>query len=162
MCCIQHTQADHRRPHFHSGEPTGKTIKIAGRYETYVAEPKGKKHDGVALLYIQDIFGIWQNSKLMADQFAENGYHTIIVDVFNGDVFPNPPPQDIMKWLAEGTDGNNPHTKEAVDLIVEEGLKHLKEQGFTKIGAVGYCFGAKVCRTGFIFAHRSTPLLAAY
>lgn len=109
-----------------------------------MAEPKGKKHDGVALLYIQDIFGIWQNSQLMADQFAENGYHTIIIDVFNGDRFPDPPPQDIMKWFAEGTDGNNPHTKEAVDPIVEEGLKYLKEQGFTKIGAVGYCFGAKV------------------
>lgn len=124
-----------------------------------MAEPKGKKHDGVALLYIQDIFGIWQNSKLMADQFAANGYHTIIIDVFNGDVFPNPPPQDIMKWLAEGTDGNNPHTKEAVDVVVEEGLKYLKEQGFTKIGAVGYCFGAKV--SWLIFAHHSPRLVRA-
>ncbi|KAJ0108188.1 hypothetical protein J7T55_000153 [Diaporthe amygdali] len=126
----------------HEGEPTGKIIKV-GQYDTYVAEPKGKKHDGAALLYIPDIFGIWQNSKLMADQFAANGYHTIIVDVFNGDVFPNPPPQDVMKWIQEGGDGKNPHTKEAVDPIVEVGLKYLKDQGFTKIGAVGYCFGAK-------------------
>ncbi|KAH8746377.1 dienelactone hydrolase [Diaporthe sp. PMI_573] len=126
----------------HDGEPTGKTIKV-GQYETYVAEPKGKKHDGVALLYIPDIFGIWQNSQLMADQFAENGYHTIIIDVFNGDKFPNPPPADIMKWFVEGTNGDNPHTKEAVDPIVETALKYLKEQGFTKIGALGYCFGAK-------------------
>jgi dienelactone hydrolase len=112
-----------------------------------VAEPKGKKHDGVALLYIPDIFGIWQNSQLMADQFAENGYHTIIIDVFNGDKFPNPPPADIMKWFVEGTNGDNPHTKEAVDPIVETALKYLKEQGFTKIGALGYCFGAKVSRS---------------
>jgi dienelactone hydrolase len=141
------TQADHSDSYHspHSGQPTGKTIKV-GQYETYVAEPKGKKHDGVALLYLTDIFGIWQNSQLMADQLAENGYHTIIIDVFNGDKFPNPPPADIMKWFAEGTNGDNPHTMEAVDPIVEVALKYLKEQGFTKIGALGYCFGAKVSR----------------
>lgn len=150
--CIHIHQADHRDPTPNSGEPTGKIIKV-GQYETYVAEPKGKKHDGVALLYIPDIFGIWQNSQLMADQFAENGYHTIIVDVFNGDKFPNPPPSDIMKWFAEGTNGDNPHTKEAVDPIVEAGLKYLKEQGFTKIGALGYCFGAKVSLLLFFLTH---------
>lgn len=49
-----------------------------------------------------------------------------------------------MKWLAEGTDGKNPHTKEYVDPIIELSLEYLKDQGFTKIGALGYCFGAKV------------------
>lgn len=127
----------------HDGVPAGKTIKV-GQYNTYVAEPKGKKHDGVALLYLHDIFGIWQNSQLMADQFAENGYHTIIIDLFNGDKFLGPvPSEDIMRWLAEGTNGDNPHTTEAVDRVVEVGLNYLKEQGFTKIGALGYCFGAK-------------------
>ncbi|ROV95969.1 hypothetical protein VMCG_07948 [Cytospora schulzeri] len=129
----------------HEGEPTGSIIKV-GQYEAYVAEPKGSnKHDGVALLYIPDIFGIWQNSKLMADQFAANGYYTIIVDIFNGDPIPMPMPEglDLMQWLGGGSDGKNPHTKEAVDPIVQLSLKWLKEQGFKKIGAMGYCFGAK-------------------
>lgn len=128
----------------HDGEPTGTKTKV-GKYDAYVAEPKGKKHDGVALLYIPDVIGIWQNSQLMADDFAANGYYTLIIDVFNGDPLSlnRPADFDFMKWLTGGSDGKNPHTKEAVDPIVELALKHLKDQGFTKIGALGYCFGAK-------------------
>lgn len=82
----------------------------------------------------------------MADQFAANGYYTIIVDIFNGDPIPMPMPEglDLMQWLGSGSDGKNPHTKETVDPIVQLSLKWLKEQGFKKIGAMGYCFGAKV------------------
>lgn len=100
----------------------------------------------MALLYIPDVIGIWQNSKLMADDFAANGYYTLIIDVFNGDPLSlnRPADFDLMKWLTGGSDGKNPHTKEAVDPIVEQSLNYLKEKGFTKIGALGYCFGAKV------------------
>ncbi|CAN8097746.1 unnamed protein product [Discula destructiva] len=133
----------------HDGEPTGTTFKV-GQYEAYVAKPTGStNHDGAALLYIPDVIGIWQNSKLMADQFAANGYYTLIIDVFNGDPLSlnRPDNFDFMKWLSNGSDGKNPHTKEAVDPIVELALKYLKDQGFTKIGGLGYCFGAKyVCR----------------
>lgn len=45
-----------------------------------------------------------------------------------------------MKWLTKGTGGNNPHTFDAVDPIVEKSIKYLQEKGFKKIGAVGYCF----------------------
>ena len=52
-----------------------------------------------------------------------------------------------MGWLNNGSDGKNPHTKEAVDPIVLDGIKTLQgEYGVTKLGAVGYCFGAKVRR----------------
>lgn len=82
----------------------------------------------------------------MADQFAANGYYTLIIDVFNGDPLDlnRSGDFDFMKWLTQGSDGKNPHTTEAVDPIVELSLKYLKDQGFTKIGALGYCFGAKV------------------
>lgn len=120
-----------------------------GKHDAYVAEPKGsKKHDGVALLYIPDVIGIWENSKLMADQYAANGYYTMIIDPFNGDALALNFPEDFdfMKWLTQGSDGKNPHTKEAVDPIIVEALEDLKSKGFTKIGALGYCFGAKVRR----------------
>ncbi|PSR78362.1 dienelactone hydrolase [Coniella lustricola] len=129
----------------HEGEPTGTVIKV-GKYDAYVAEPKGSnKHDGKALLYIPDVFGIWQNSKLMADQFAANGYYTIIIDALNGDpiALDKPDDFDFMKWFSSGSDGKTPHTKEHVDPIIEEALAYLKQQGFSKIGALGYCFGAK-------------------
>jgi dienelactone hydrolase len=132
---------------FHRGTPTGKMTKIGNGIEAYIATaPADKAHKGTGIVYVPDIYGIWDNSKLMADQFAANGYTTIIPDVFNGDVFPNSPPEgfDIMEWFAKGTNGDNPHTPAQVDPIVVEAIKALKEQGITKIGAVGYCFGAKV------------------
>jgi len=114
--------------------------------EAYVAEPKGSVvHKDTAILYLADVFSIWQNSKLMADQFAANGYYCLLPDLFNKDpVLLNKPDDfDIMAWLTKGTGGNNPHTFEYVDPIVEAALKHLRAQGFKKIGAVGYCFGGK-------------------
>lgn len=91
---------------------------------------------------IPDIWGIWQNAQLIADQFAANGYTTLIPDIFNGDKFD--PGVDLMTWIREGSAGDNPHTPEAVDPIIVASIKALKETyGATKIGAVGYCFGAK-------------------
>ncbi|RKK75240.1 hypothetical protein BFJ69_g7830 [Fusarium oxysporum] len=130
----------------HDGEPVGKEFQIASKWAVYYSAPKGEQHKDVAILYLPDIFGIWQNSKLMADQFATCGYHCLVVDTFKGDAVPMPRPADfnIMKWTTEGSDGKNPHTKKEVDPIVEAAIQFLKrEHQVTKIGAVGYCFGGK-------------------
>lgn len=81
----------------------------------------------------------------MADQYAANGYYTIVVDLFNGDPMTLNPPEDFdfMSWMTKGTGGNNPHTYEFIDPIVEKAIEYLKAEGYTKIGSVGYCFGAK-------------------
>lgn len=129
------------------GTPKGKTTKIDGKIEAYVATPpEGKAKAGHGILYLPDVIGIWQNSQLMADLFAESGYTTVVLDLFNGDPVKLNRPEgfDIMKWLSEGSDGNNPHTPPQVDPIVEAGIKYVKGLGVTKLGAVGYCFGAKV------------------
>lgn len=82
----------------------------------------------------------------MADSYAAQGYTTLVIDLFNGDpvLLNRPEDFDIMAWLNHGSDGNSPHTKEYVDPIVISGIKAMKEMGITKLGAVGYCFGAKV------------------
>jgi dienelactone hydrolase len=111
-----------------------------------VSEPTGTTtHKDVAILFLPDVIGIWQNSQLMADQYAANGYYTFMPDLFNGDALSLNRPEgfDLMKWLTQGSTGDNPHTYEAVDPIVQKSIAHLKQQGFKKIGAVGYCFGAK-------------------
>ncbi|KAI1326756.1 dienelactone hydrolase [Xylariaceae sp. FL0255] len=130
----------------HDGAPTGADIKV-GKYAGYLATPDpAKAHKGAAILFIPDVIGIWQNSKLMADQFAANGYLTLIPDVFNGDPIPLNRPEgfDLQQWKNHGSTGDNPHTTEAVDPIVELAIKYLEsEHSITKIGAVGYCFGAK-------------------
>ncbi|KAI0003548.1 dienelactone hydrolase [Xylariaceae sp. FL0662B] len=137
-CCVEGVK--------HEGEPAGTEIKV-GKYDAYLATPDpDKAHKDAAILYIPDVIGIFQNSKLLADQYAANGYLTLIIDVFNGDALSlnRPGDFDLMKWRSQGSTGDNPHTTEAVDPIVEEAIKYLKEEkGVEKLGAVGYCFGAK-------------------
>lgn len=47
---------------------------------------------------------------------------------------------NFMTWLTKGTGGDNPHTFEAVDPIVEKSIAFLQEKGYKTIGSVGYCF----------------------
>lgn len=93
--------------------------------------------------------GVWHNSRLLADEFAAAGYLTLLVDLFYGDPVPvhkpDDPSFDIQKWLANGSNGKNPHTEEVVDPIIVDSIRVLRgEYGIEKLGAVGYCFGAKV------------------
>lgn len=69
-----------------------------------------------------------------------------MIDLFNGDQLElnRPPGFDLMNWIAVGTGGKNPHTPEAIDPIIVSGIATLKSLGYEKIGAVAYCFGAKV------------------
>ncbi|KAL2158779.1 hypothetical protein VTH06DRAFT_3970 [Thermothelomyces fergusii] len=131
----------------HEGTPTGEMVRVAGKYDAYLAKPRAEKeHKGAGILLIPDVIGIWQNSKLLADQFAANGYLTLVLDVFEGDALQlnRPVGFNFVEWLNKGSDGKTPHTKEAVDPIVVAGIKALKEEyGVAKLGAVGYCFGAK-------------------
>ncbi|KAF4973612.1 hypothetical protein FSARC_152 [Fusarium sarcochroum] len=128
----------------HEGNPQGTIVQIDGKIDAYLARPSTNE-PRQAVLYIPDIFGIWQNSKLMADAFAAQGYVCLVPDIFNGDPVPEKMPDgfDIMKWLSEGTGGNNPHTPEAIDPIIVSGISYLKSIGVTQIAAVGYCLGAK-------------------
>jgi dienelactone hydrolase len=121
----------------------------SGKIEAYVATANGTMHPHAALLFLPDVIGIWQNSKLMADQFGANGYYTLMPDLFNGDslALNRPPDFDLQKWKTYGSDGKNPHTTKEIDPIIEVAVQELRAQGYKKIGAVGYCFGAKyVCR----------------
>lgn len=81
----------------------------------------------------------------IADQFAANGYFTIIPDVFNGNTVPfNPGPDfDFPSWKA-----NKMPREPTVDPIYATVIKHLRgELGVKRLGGVGYCFGGKyVCR----------------
>ncbi len=133
-----------------------------GKYDAYLATPASTDaaHKDTGILIVPDIIGIWQNSQLIADQFAANGYQALIVDVFNGDPVSLNPPEgfDLMKWLTQGSTGDNPHTPPAIDPIVELAIKWLREErGVTKLGAVGYCFGAK-----YVIRHYKDGITAGF
>lgn len=94
-----------------------------------------------AVLYLSDVFGIWKNSKLLADEFAAQGYVTVLPDIFSGEQLPldvfERKDFDIESWSAR-------HGPEVVDPIVQEVIDYIHNTlGIKKIAAVGYCFGGK-------------------
>jgi len=128
----------------HQGEAKGELKKVGG-IESYVVYPENKQ-TAHAVLILPDVIGHkFINAQLIADNFAANGYFTVMPDLFEGDpVLLNPPEGfNIMEWLTKsGPSGG--HTTKQVDPIVEAVIKDLKSTyGVQKIGSVGYCFGAK-------------------
>jgi len=122
----------------HEGEAKG-SLKTLGGTETYIAESSTGKND-YAILILPDVIGHkFINAQLIADQFAANGYLTVLPDIFHGDSIPLNRPEgfDLQKWRGG-------HGTETVDPVVTAVIKELREKyGVKKIGGVGYCFGAK-------------------
>lgn len=84
------------------------------------------------------------NVQLIADQFAANGFFTVIPDLFNGAEAPmNREDFDIVDYI-----NNKMPRVPTVDPIIEKTIKYLRgELGVKRLGGVGYCFGGKyVCR----------------
>ncbi|KGO73417.1 Dienelactone hydrolase [Penicillium italicum] len=129
----------------HEGTPVGETKNING-IETYIAYPKDNKTPEKAIVFLSDIYGIYINAQLLADEFANNGYLTIVPDLFHGDKMNLSDLQsgkvDLSAWLSN-------HQVSSAEPVVESTIKYARETlGVKKIGAVGYCFGGKyVCRS---------------
>ena len=77
----------------------------------------------------------------MADQFAANGYLTVIPDIWHGDNVP-------LSWeagdsfpLGQWMGKHQPDTVEPVAKAVINAMRN--EHGVKKLGGVGYCLGAK-------------------
>ncbi|KAI5886226.1 alpha/beta-hydrolase [Schizophyllum commune H4-8] len=123
------------------GTPTGRIEKING-VDAYIATPAQDYPTDKVLLFLTDIFGMQLvNSQLMADDFAANGFKTVIPDYLNGD----PTPADA---LAPGSNWDIPkwfvnHGKDKTRPSLDRVIDGLKAQGVTSFGAVGYCFGAR-------------------
>lgn len=121
------------------------TDKLIALYQvnTYITYPKDNKTPEKAVLVLTDVFGIFSNSQLLADEFANSGYLAVIPDLFRGDQLrpsdTDAGKVDVMAWLQN-------HQIAQVEPVVESTIKYVHETlGVKKIGAVGYCFGGKVC-----------------
>ncbi|KAG2346806.1 alpha/beta-hydrolase [Suillus weaverae] len=124
----------------HEGEPQG-TLETIDGVACYVATPTADYPKDKVILYLPDAFGIELiNAKLLADDFAINGFKVVAVDYLNGDSLPtdimNSPSFDLKAWLAKH---GNEHTRPSLDKVIAA----LKEEGVTKFGATGYCFGGR-------------------
>jgi len=117
------------------GTPKG-VMKTINGVNTYVAKAERPSNSRRALLLLTDIFGLpLVNSKLMADDFAANGFDTFIPDYLNGDPVPiNDPTFNFTAWL--------PNHGEAQTMpVLLATMAGLRKKGFKEFAATGYCFG---------------------
>ncbi|KAF5384266.1 hypothetical protein D9615_003439 [Tricholomella constricta] len=107
------------------GTPKG-VMKTINGVNTYVAKAHRPSDPRRALLFLTDIFGLpLVNSKLMADDFAANGFDTFIPDYFKF---------NMTAWLP-----NHGETQTFPVLLAT--IEGLKKEGFKEFAATGYCFG---------------------
>lgn len=108
--------------------------------DAYFARPADNSTENAVLIF-GDVFGIYQNVKLVADSFAARGFLAVVPDLLDGDTmsiedFDNKN-VDFPGWLQR-------HLPDAVDPIVEKVIAHLRGTlKVKKIAGVGYCFGGK-------------------
>ncbi|KAJ7269533.1 chlorocatechol-degradation protein [Mycena rebaudengoi] len=122
----------------HGGTPEGKHEKIGG-IDCYIATPVIPYPKDKLVIFLSDIFGLaLQNNLLLADDFARNGFKTVVIDLFNGDpISVNPPPGfDREAWSASHGPAQ---TRPPIDKVIAA----LKEEGATRFAGAGFCFGAR-------------------
>ncbi|KAL9997849.1 putative dienelactone hydrolase, alpha/Beta hydrolase [Helianthus debilis subsp. tardiflorus] len=119
-------------PAISSGGESGELLQI-GSLNSYVS---GNPDSKVAVLLVSDVFG-YEAPKLrqLADKVAAAGYYVVVPDFFHGD--PLTSITKIGDWLKN-------HAPEQAVEFAKPVIQTLKEKGITKIGAAGFCWGAKV------------------
>ncbi|KAK7050316.1 dienelactone hydrolase endo-1,3,1,4-beta-D-glucanase [Favolaschia claudopus] len=124
----------------HEGTPEGKLETIGG-IECYVATPTVDYPKDKVVLYLSDVFGLSSvNTKLLADDFARNGFKTIAPDLVANDPVPLDALAtgfDIHAWL------NNGHSQAEIRPVIDKVIAALKASGVTTFAATGYCLGGR-------------------
>jgi len=140
----------------------GKEENLDGT-KVYVVKPDRKT--GKAVIFFPDVFG-WNGGRIrqLADEFALAGFLSIIPDVFGDD-----------NWRTDRDSATLPTWVKQFpwDPLVSKHLAHmyayLEQQGVSKIGVVGFCWGSypvlKASATGKVQAgvsfHPSHPRISA-
>ena len=135
--------------------------------QCYIAESTGERTPTKAILFLTDAYGhkfvnnqvrrpfpcapglpalSLRPAQLLADDFARNGFHVVMPDLFCGDSVPSFVPADasiskeefgIMAWVGR-------HPPETVEGIVAPVVSALRGRGIGRLAGVGYCFGGRI------------------
>ncbi|KAL3749211.1 hypothetical protein ACJRO7_010326 [Eucalyptus globulus] len=111
-------------------------VEQLGGLDAYVV---GSQDSKLAILLLSDVYGYEApNLRKLADKVAAAGFYVVVPDYFYGDPYaPENPERPLVVWIKDhGTDKGFEATKPII--------KALKSKGISKIGAAGFCWGAKV------------------
>ncbi|ORY29326.1 putative cytoplasm protein [Naematelia encephala] len=146
--------------HLHEGTPLGSTQILHG-LSTYVSDPKGTSKG--TIIFINDIFGVYPNAKLLADEWAGQGYRALFPDVFDGDavpvdmlntIVPNPQVKAEATALSKVADGAKTgatlgpwlvkHREAVSKPKIEEFVQAVRQaEPSSKLAVIGFCWGGR-------------------
>jgi dienelactone hydrolase len=142
----------------YEGQPQGETKQInllpgststIHQVNAYFSYPETghKGDDDKAVLILTDIFGLYENTQLLADAFAAEGYVAVVPDLFSGDAATFDAVRAgnfvLQSWISQ-------HTTAQIDPIIASIIHYLRQElALKRIAGAGYCFGAKVCYLPF-------------
>lgn len=106
--------------------------------ETYATLPPSRSKENAILLFT-DGYGIKADyNRLLADEFAANGYFVVMPDLFLKDPIPQTPDKDFDEELWKKR-----HEPASVDGYIKTVLAEMHKAGVQRIGGVGYSIGAR-------------------
>ncbi|KAK6930047.1 Dienelactone hydrolase [Dillenia turbinata] len=122
-------------PSLSSSSGNGKVEEIGGLKSYVVGSPDSK----LAVLLVSDVYGYEApNLRKLADKVSAAGFYVVVPDFLHGDPYdPKDRARPLPEWLK---DHNTDKASEDAKPVVEA----LKNKGISAIGAVGFCWGAKV------------------
>ncbi|KAL6971419.1 carboxymethylenebutenolidase [Sarracenia purpurea var. burkii] len=111
-------------------------VEDFGGLKTYISGPRDSKF---AILLVADVFGFdAPNLRKLADKVGAAGFLVVVPDFLYGEpLVQNNPNKTVQAWLAD-----HPTDKAAED--AKPVLEALRNKGVSKIGAAGFCWGAKI------------------
>jgi carboxymethylenebutenolidase len=115
-----------------------------GKFGAYLSLPRGGK--GPAIVLLQEIFGVNQHIRNVADQYAADGYVVLAPDLFWRHGARIELGYDDAGWkraveLMQATDFASAQQDIAATIKVLRGLDAV---GDAKLAALGYCFGGRL------------------
>jgi carboxymethylenebutenolidase len=122
--------------------------------DAYVAEPDGKPWGGLVVL--QEIFGVNQHIRSVADRFAQEGFFTVAPALFDR-VEPHVELTDTGEGVQKGIALAQKITIEDAVKDVDAALQYAAKETGKPAGVVGYCYGGTLA---WLAATRLSPAAA--
>jgi carboxymethylenebutenolidase len=122
--------------------------------DAYVAEPVGKPWG--ALVIAQEIFGVNQHMRSVADRFAQEGFDTIVPALFDR-VEPNVELTDAGDGMQTGIGLAQKINIDDAVKDVDAALQYAAKKTGKPAGVVGYCYGGTLA---WLSATRLSPAAA--